>query len=217
MARIRTLLVVFSLALFTWMAGVPIVSAQGLLPTQPYLPLNLALEAASAALAQCEADGYRVSVAIVDRGGVVKVLLRADSAGPHTIGSNTRKAYTSASLGVPTGELAALVAENPSLEGLRYMDPQIILLQGGLPIIVEDVVVGGIGVGGAPGGHLDEACAQSGLDALMAALGEPGAEAGEDPSGEGEAAATPEAPEEPAAEATPTAAPEEEATATPQP
>src|SRR5688572_4161830 len=95
------------------------------LPQQPYLPINLALDAASAAPAQCQTDGYRVSVAIVDRGGVLKVLLRDDNTGPHTVSSSTRKAYTSASLGSPTSALATTVAENPGLEGLRQMDPQL--------------------------------------------------------------------------------------------
>ncbi|MCE7980487.1 MAG: heme-binding protein [Caldilinea sp. CFX5] len=138
------------------------------LPQQPYLPLAMAVQAASAAVAQCEEDGYRVSVAVVDRGGVLKVLLRADGTGPHTVSSSTRKAYTSASLGRSTAELAKTVAENPAVEGLRNMDPQILILAGGLPIVVNESVVGGIGVGGAPGGNLDEACAQAGIDAVLA-------------------------------------------------
>lgn len=138
------------------------------LPQQPYLPLALAMQAASAAVAQCEADGYRVSVAVVDRGGVLKVLLRADGTGPHTVSSSTRKAYTAASLGRSTAELAKTVAGNPEVEGLRNMDPQILILAGGLPIVVNETVVGGIGVGGAPGGNLDEACAQAGIDAMLA-------------------------------------------------
>jgi uncharacterized protein GlcG (DUF336 family) len=218
MTHVRSILTALHLALLALLTGSVVVSAQGVLPTQPYLPLDLALTTASAALAQCETDGYRVTVAVVDRSGVIKVLLRADGAGPHTVGSSTRKAYTSASLGRPTGELAATVAGNAELEGMRHMDPQIILLAGGLPIVVEDVVVGGIGVGGAPGGNLDEACAQVGIDALMAALTEMDEEPGEEPGGEA-AAATPEAPVETPAEATRAAEAEgdAEATATPQP
>lgn len=37
---------------------------------------------------------------------------------------------------------------------------------GGLPIKIDGALVGGIGVGGAPGGHLDEACAKVGIDAI---------------------------------------------------
>ena len=139
------------------------------LPQQPYLPLEMALQAANAALAQCEADGYQVSVAIVDRGGALKMLLKADGAGPHTVNSSWKKAYTAASLGRPTQELAQTIAENPETAGLRDMDPQILILAGGLPIIVNETLVGGIGVGGAPGGQFDVACAQAGLDVMLGA------------------------------------------------
>ena len=140
------------------------------LPTQPYLPLETALKAASAAVKQCEKDGYRVTVAIVDRSGVLKVLLKADGTGPHTVGSSTRKAYTAASLGRSTSDLAKTVASNPEVEGLRNMDPQILLLAGGLPITNTAGTVAGIGVGGAPGGNLDEKCAQAGIDAIKSDL-----------------------------------------------
>ncbi len=140
------------------------------LPQQPYLPLTLAQKAASAAVAQCEKDGYRVSVAIVDRSGVLKVLLKADGTGPHTVGSSTRKAYTAASTGRSTAELAKAVASNPEVEGLRNMDPQILILAGGLPMTTTVGTIGGIGVGGAPGGNLDEKCAQAGIDSIKSDL-----------------------------------------------
>jgi uncharacterized protein GlcG (DUF336 family) len=176
----------FTLVLAAWLALFPVnrIQAQVELPQQPYLPLELALQAASAALAQCEADGYRVSVAVVDQAGVLKILLKGDGAGPHTVNSSWKKAYTSASLGRSTGEYAQLIAENPAIEGLRNMDPQILFLAGGLPILVDEVVVGGIGVGGAPGGQFDETCAQVGIDSILSAS--------EDQT-ETEAEATPEA------------------------
>jgi uncharacterized protein GlcG (DUF336 family) len=49
------------------------------------------------------------------------------------------------------------------------MNEHMLLLAGGLPIKIGDDMVGGIGVGGAPGGHLDAACAQAGLDSIGAA------------------------------------------------
>jgi uncharacterized protein GlcG (DUF336 family) len=135
-------------------------------PRTPALPLELASKAALAALEQCEADGYRVSVAVVDAGGNVKALLRADGAGPHTPDSSFKKAYTAASLGRPTGELAQLIVDQPAAQGLRDMNENILILGGGLPIKTDGGAAGGIGVGGAPGGHLDEACARAGLEAI---------------------------------------------------
>jgi uncharacterized protein GlcG (DUF336 family) len=136
------------------------------LPKQIVLPLDLAQKMANAAMKKCDDDGHRVSVAVVDRSGVLRVLLRAGGAGPHTVSSSSKKGYTAASLGRPTSELANMIKDKPELHGMRDMDPQILLLGGGLPIKIGEEVVGGIGVGGAPGAHLDEACAKAGLEAL---------------------------------------------------
>jgi uncharacterized protein GlcG (DUF336 family) len=139
------------------------------LPREGTLPLALASKAAAAAIEKCKQDGHKVSAAVVDRAGVLKVLLRADGAGPHTTDSSTRKAYTAATLRRPTTELGELVAKVPTLQGLREMNDRVLILGGGLPIEIGGEVVGGIGVGGAPGVHLDDACAQAGLDSIGAA------------------------------------------------
>ena len=144
-------------------------SAADELPREATLPLALASKAAAAAQDKCTKDGHRVTVAVVDRAGVLKVLVRGDGAGPHTTDSSTKKAYTAASLRRPTAELAEMVAKTPTVEGLHYMSDKILILGGGLPIEIGGEVVGGIGVGGAPGGHLDAACAQAGLDSIGAA------------------------------------------------
>ena len=136
------------------------------LPKETVLPVALAQQAAAAGLAKCEKDGYKVSVAVADRGGNLKVLLRGDGAGPHTTDSSFRKAYTAASLRRSTRHLAELITKVPGIQALRDMNDRILILGGGLPIEIEGEVVGGIGVGGAPGGHLDEACAAAGLAIL---------------------------------------------------
>lgn len=146
----------------------PLAATAQELPTAPYLPLTLAAKAANAALEACAADGYAVSVAIVARDGATKVHLKADNSGPHTVGSAQGKAFTSASLGRDTAGLAQFIGENAQNEGLRDMDPRLVIQAGGLPIRIGGALVGGIGVGGAPGGDLDAACARVGLDAIGA-------------------------------------------------
>ncbi|MCC8985810.1 MAG: heme-binding protein, partial [Nitrospira sp.] len=54
------------------------------LPKESVLPAALAGKAAQAALDACKKDGYRVSASVVDRAGVLRAMLRADGAGPHT-------------------------------------------------------------------------------------------------------------------------------------
>jgi uncharacterized protein GlcG (DUF336 family) len=139
------------------------------LPKESALPLHLANKAIQAALEACKKDGYRVSVSVVDRAGVLRAMERADGAGPHTVDSSRKKAYTAASVRRPTTELAELMAKVPTLQALRDMNEHMLILGGGLPIDIAGDIVGGIGVGGAPGAHLDDACAQAGLDAIGAA------------------------------------------------
>ncbi len=136
------------------------------LPKESVLPLTLATNAAHAAVEKCLEDGYRVSATVVDQGGNIRAVLRQDGAGPHTIDSSRKKAYTSASMKEPTAKLAELVAKMPAVQGLQYMNDHMLLLGGGLPIKIDGQIVGGIGVGGAPGGHLDTACAQAGLNSI---------------------------------------------------
>jgi uncharacterized protein GlcG (DUF336 family) len=145
------------------------------LPKELVLPLFMANKALQAAIEACRKDGYRVSASVVDRAGVLRAMGRADGAGSHTVESSRKKAYTTASLRRPTTELAEMVAKVPTLEALRDMNPEILILGGGLPIEISGEVVGGIGVGGAPGAYLDDACAQAGLDAIGAAPKVPGA------------------------------------------
>ncbi len=139
------------------------------LPIESVLPLAMAEKAVHAALESCRTAGYRVSVSVVDRAGVLRAMGRGDGAGSHTVDSSRKKAYTAASIRRPTTELADLINTIPTLQALRDMNSEILILGGGLPIEIAGDVVGGIGVGGAPGAHLDDHCAQEGLNAIGAA------------------------------------------------
>ena len=139
--------------------------AEGL-PTMPYLSLELAQKAANAAMAKCSEEGQSVSVAVVDRSGSTKTLLKGDGSGPHTVGSSTGKAFTSASMGRDTLNLANFLKDHRELDGLRDMDERLVILAGGLPIKIKGALIGGIGVGGAPSGKIDEDCARAGITAI---------------------------------------------------
>ncbi|CUS32496.1 GlcG/HbpS family heme-binding protein [Candidatus Nitrospira nitrificans] len=139
------------------------------LPREAVLPVALAATAVRVAVDQCAKEGHRVSAAVVDRAGILRAFLRGDGAGPHTVESSEKKAYTASSMRGPTGNVAELIAKTPGLQGLQHMNDRILFLAGGLPIEIASEIVGGIGVGGAPGGHLDAACAQAGLDSIGSA------------------------------------------------
>lgn len=157
---------VLAVGSMTWGAGVSVAEE---LPKESVLPLSLAQRAVQAAVDACKKDGYRVSVSVVDRAGLLRAMGRADGAGPHTVDSSRKKAYTASSLRRATSELADMISKMPPLQALRDMNEQILMVGGGLPIEIGGDVVGGIGVGGAPGAHLDDVCAEAGLDAIGAA------------------------------------------------
>ena len=137
-------------------------------PSQKVLPLELSTQAAMAAIKKCHEDGFKVSVAIVDQSGLLKVQLKADGAGPHTLDSSRRKAYTANSLRDSTHKYAVLIAQKPELQSLSRLNDNILLLGGGFPIKIGGEVIGGIGVGGAPGIQFDEVCASAALKVLKA-------------------------------------------------
>lgn len=130
----------------------------------PSLGTELAVDLAQATVAACAADGHNVAAAVTDRSGILLALVRAENAGAHTANAAIAKAYTSASSRNPTSGMAKTVAENPAAAGLVDI-PGFLVLGGGVPVKIGKATIGAIGVGGAPGGHLDEACAVKALEA----------------------------------------------------
>jgi uncharacterized protein GlcG (DUF336 family) len=117
----------------------------------------------------CLAKGWFVSAAVVDRAGVLKALQRADGAGFHTVDTAKRKAYTSASMRNNTSAILENIRNNPAATNLSQID-NFLILGGGMPIRAGDEVVGAIGVGGAPGGHLDDQCAEAAITKIKERL-----------------------------------------------
>ena len=131
--------------------------------TEKNISLELANQIASASVAACAANGYAVSATVVDRAGTVRAVQRADNAGPHTLGASQQKAFTSASAKNNTLAMMEGAQKNPAAANLVYI-PGFLLVGGGVPIKVGTETIGAVGIGGAPGGNLDEQCAMTALD-----------------------------------------------------
>ena len=157
-----------ALSLLALSATAPLAQAQSV-RTEKNLSLELANRIAAAGVAACQANGHAVTVTVVDRAGGVRAVQRADNAGPHTLAASLQKAFTSASAKNSTQAMMEGAQKNPAAANLVHI-PGFLLLGGGVPVKVGNDVIGGVGIGGAPGGHLDEQCAVAALEKLKEQL-----------------------------------------------
>lgn len=122
------------------------------------ISIQMALVVAQTALAGCSS---RVSVAVVDRTGRLKVFLQGDGGSPHNIELSRRKAYTALTFRRTSLEWAKRTGtQNQGQRMLSDVIPQ----QGGVPIMIGDEVIGAVGLSGAPnGGQQEEDCGKAGI------------------------------------------------------
>jgi uncharacterized protein GlcG (DUF336 family) len=146
------------------MAGAAVISvsawAQESLPTQKVLTIDVAQTIAQDAMAQCRANGYKVTVTVVDHANVLKAFLHDDGASMATVEVGRMKANNVMAFGRPSGPPANLPAGAPVPAPVL---PGTINAMGGVPIKVGDQLVGAVSVSGAPGGDKDAACANAAL------------------------------------------------------
>jgi uncharacterized protein GlcG (DUF336 family) len=144
------------------------VPASADLLTRKDLPMATALTIATTAIETCKTNGFGVSAAVVGRNGELLIHLRGDNTGPHTMENSFRKAYTSRTFRVPSGEIAERLKANPQLPLIHLSN--VVAAQGALPIKVGEDTIGAVGISGAPGGEKDEVCAKAGIDKVAAEL-----------------------------------------------
>src|ERR1700682_3825973 len=130
---------------------------------------GIALDLAQAALGDCQRRGYQVAVAIVDRFGIMQVVLRDRYAGPHTRATASGKAWTAATFRNSTSNLFAISQPGMMQAGIRTL-PGAVIIGGGLVVESGGSLVGAIGVAGWTSGDADEACAKAGIEAIQGRL-----------------------------------------------
>ena len=128
-----------------------------------------ALAAARAALEKCRAEGFQVTVAVVDRTGVTQALLRDRFAAPHTVDTAQRKAWTAVNFKANTADLDREMQPGKPAAGIRHL-PNVAAIAGGRIIEAAGSLLGAIGVSGAPGPLNDETCAVAGIGAIADSL-----------------------------------------------
>jgi len=158
-----------SVALGLLLAGTAIASAAD---APKALPLDQAITVAQAALAKCKADGYNVTVMVMDQDYSTRLVLRSDAAAARTIEIARRKAYTVVKMNMSSGEFGKSVPAPATPPAPGTMPPgvngddNLITFAGGKQIKLNGQLVGAISVSGAPGGEKDEACVDAGLAKL---------------------------------------------------
>lgn len=151
------------------LVGLPATALPQAFVTERNITLNAAVEVAQGALERCRKDGYKVTVTVLDRSGRSKVVLHDDSTSPHTLENSLRKAYTSITYRVPSGEFGKRIAANPPPHPALLLD-KVTTAEGALPIRAGNEIIGSVGVSGAPGGDKDAVCAQAGIDRIAKGL-----------------------------------------------
>ncbi|UFH46060.1 heme-binding protein [Flavobacterium galactosidilyticum] len=141
---------------------VTMVNSQEKITTEPILTGESARKIVQRAFEQAEKDRLFVTITVVDKSGQTLAVLRHHNAGVHTVRASYKKAYTASSQKRETAEIAKGLKNGSIPEDFRFLDENILAMDGGIPIYINGKVVGGIGVGGAHGDE-DVRIAKAGL------------------------------------------------------
>lgn len=133
--------------------------------------LDLATEAARAAVDACAKRGFKIAVAVVDAEGKPRVTLMAESS-EGSVFVAMRKAAATLAFRLPSSAIGASIQRDKAM--LARMTPVMFISGGALPIWREKELIGAIASSGAHGpgpiGTEDEICAQAGLDKIKKRL-----------------------------------------------
>jgi uncharacterized protein GlcG (DUF336 family) len=129
--------------------------------------LDLAAEAARAAVDACATAGYRIGATVIDSAGEARAMLTADGSDGSHVFVAMRKALTALAFKMPSSQAHDAVSKNASL--LTRVTPAFFVEGGAVPLVVGTEVIGAIGASGAGGtviGQQDEVCAKAGWEKI---------------------------------------------------
>lgn len=131
------------------------------------MTMELAVDIARAAVKSCRDAGYQASAVVVDRVGIVQVLMRDTLANRFTLRVAEDKANAVILSGVDSSTFRAnrqdIRPEINEIDG-------VLMMEGGVAIVAAGSIVGAVGVSGAPGGDKDELCARAGVESVQERL-----------------------------------------------
>jgi uncharacterized protein GlcG (DUF336 family) len=112
------------------------------------ISLEQAQAAVAAALAKAKEIGVKMNIAVVDAGANLRAFARMDGAWLGSVDVSQKKAKTARFFDMPTGEIGKLSQPGGSLYNIEHSNGGLITFPGGVPIVVQGVVIGAIGVSG---------------------------------------------------------------------
>ena len=144
----------------------PVVPAEPAPPTKT-MTLALAEQFLDAAKVQAHAEGWRMSLAVVDTAGNLVAMIRMDGARWMTAQVAQAKAFTAVTFRRPSAAVEELAEKRPDLfkSLVTLIDRPLLLAGGGLPLMINGALLGGVGVSGGTEDQ-DVDCAEAGLNAI---------------------------------------------------
>ena len=113
------------------------------------ISLELALALLSSIRDEAASRNLSLAAAVVDDGGHVVASQRMDGSALGAMKLAVGKAYTSVLWGAPTGDFMQSTQPGGDDWGWNSTDPRIVVYAGGLPLLVDGELVGGVGASGA--------------------------------------------------------------------
>jgi uncharacterized protein GlcG (DUF336 family) len=110
--------------------------------------------------------GIAVTIVLVDESGVEKAAVRMDGAPLVSVHTASSKAYAAAAIGMAPDDFYRAIETDGAAVASFATRPGLALIAGGLPVVIEGDVAGGIGVAGAMTGAEDRRIAERALAAL---------------------------------------------------
>jgi uncharacterized protein GlcG (DUF336 family) len=130
--------------------------------------LDLAIEAARAAVDTCAAGGFYIGATVIDTSGQPRAAVEAEGSDGGHVYVAVRKALVALAFKMPSSQAAMAVQTDKAL--LARVTPNMFVMEGAVPLMAGSEIIGAIGASGAAGGDQDEVCAIAGLNKIKGRL-----------------------------------------------
>jgi uncharacterized protein GlcG (DUF336 family) len=130
--------------------------------------LDLAIEAARAAVDTCAAGGFYIGATVIDTSGQPRAAVEAEGSDGGHVYVAARKALVALTFKMPSSQAAMAVQTDKAL--LAKVTPNMFVMEGAVPLVAGSEIIGAIGASGAAGGDQDEVCAIAGLNKIKTRL-----------------------------------------------